>query len=124
MAMFCAGAFVIGVVGQEFWRGVRARRAVSSESVPVALMALVRRNRRRYGGYIVHLGMAIIFVGVAASSTFQRVHDVSLSPGQSARDTRSRVPRFPPRPVSQRTTSSQGVLSAIRLNRRYVSAPS
>ena len=45
-------------------------------------------------------------------------------PGQSARDTRSRVPRFPPRPVSQRTTSSQGVLSAIRLNRRYVSAPS
>jgi cytochrome c-type biogenesis protein CcmF len=85
MAMFCAGAFVVGVVGQEFWRGVRARRAVSSESAPVALMALVRRNRRRYGGYIVHLGMAVIFVGVAASSTFQRVRDVRLSPGQSAR---------------------------------------
>jgi cytochrome c-type biogenesis protein CcmF len=85
MAMLCAGAFVAAVVAQEFWRGTRARRAGSREAVPAALVALIRRNRRRYGGYLVHLGMAVIFVGIAASSAFQRVHDARLSPGQSAR---------------------------------------
>src|SRR5262249_49427435 len=85
LAMFCAGTFAAAVVAQEFWRGTRARRATTGEAVPAAVIALVRRNRRRYGGYLVHLGMAVIFVGVAASSAFQRVHDVRLSPGQTAR---------------------------------------
>jgi cytochrome c-type biogenesis protein CcmF len=85
LAMFAAGAFAIAVVAQEFWRGTRARRAGSGEAVPAALVALVRRNRRRYGGYVVHVGMAIIFMGVAASSAFQGIHDVRLSPGQTAR---------------------------------------
>jgi len=43
----------------------------------------VRRNRRRYGGYCVHLGIITLFVGVAASSSFKNVQDVALSPGQS-----------------------------------------
>ena len=85
LAMFCTGAFAATVVVQEFWRGTRARRAGSGEAAPAALVSLVRRNRRRYGGYLVHLGMAVIFVGVAASSAFQTVHDVRLSPGQTAR---------------------------------------
>jgi cytochrome c-type biogenesis protein CcmF len=85
LAMFCLAAFVAAAVGQEFWRGVGARRAVSGEPPPVALAALVRRNRRRYGGYLVHLGIAVLFVGVAASSAFQHARDVRLSPGQSAR---------------------------------------
>jgi cytochrome c-type biogenesis protein CcmF len=45
---------------------------------------LVRRNRRRYGGYVVHVGMAVMFVGVAASSAFQHASDLQLSPGQRA----------------------------------------
>jgi cytochrome c-type biogenesis protein CcmF len=85
LAMFCTGAFAAAVVVQEFWRGTRARRAGSGEPAPAALVSLVRRNRRRYGGYLVHLGMAVIFVGIAASSAFQRVHDVRLSPNQTAR---------------------------------------
>jgi cytochrome c-type biogenesis protein CcmF len=85
LAMFCTGAFAAAVVVQEFWRGTGARRAGSGEAAPAALVSLVRRNRRRYGGYLVHLGMAVIFVGVAASSAFQRVHDVRLSPNQTAR---------------------------------------
>jgi len=85
VAMFCCAAFVFGSVGQEFVRGVRARRAMAREAAPVALLALVRRNRRRYGGYIVHLGMAVLFVGVAASSSFQHASEAGLSPGQSAR---------------------------------------
>src|SRR3954465_1284743 len=54
-------------------------------TVPAALVALVRRNRRRYGGYLVHAGVAVLFVGIAASSSFQDEQEVQLSPGQSAR---------------------------------------
>jgi cytochrome c-type biogenesis protein CcmF len=85
IAMFCCGAFVFGSIGQEFLRGVRARRAMARETAPAALLALVRRNRRRYGGYIVHIGMAVLFIGVAASSSFQHASELPLSPGQSAR---------------------------------------
>jgi cytochrome c-type biogenesis protein CcmF len=85
IAMFCCGAFVFGSIGQEFFRGARARRAMAMEAVPVALLALVRRNRRRYGGYIVHIGMAVLFIGVAASSSFQHASELGLSPGQSTR---------------------------------------
>jgi cytochrome c-type biogenesis protein CcmF len=85
IAMFCCGAFVFGSIGQEFFRGVRARRAMAHEKAAVALLALVRRNRRRYGGYIVHIGMAMLFIGVAASSSFQHASELGLSPGQSAR---------------------------------------
>jgi cytochrome c-type biogenesis protein CcmF len=45
----------------------------------------VRRNRRRYGGYIVHIGIAVLFVGVAASSSFEHSTQLGLSPGQSTR---------------------------------------
>ena len=85
IAMFASGAFVIAAVAQEFVRGTRARRALAREPVPLALLALVRRNRRRYGGYIVHVGIAVLFIGVAASSSFQHVVEAGLSPGQSER---------------------------------------
>jgi cytochrome c-type biogenesis protein CcmF len=85
MVMFCLAAFVIGVVVQEFSRGVIARRAMSSDSVPQALVSLVSRNRRRYGGYLVHAGIAVLFVGIAASSSFQHARDVPLTPGQHTR---------------------------------------
>jgi cytochrome c-type biogenesis protein CcmF len=84
LIMFGLGAFVAATVVQEFWRGVAARRQATRVSVPVALGQLVRRNRRRYGGYIVHAGLAVLLVGVAASSSFQHSRDVMLSPGQSA----------------------------------------
>jgi cytochrome c-type biogenesis protein CcmF len=83
--LFCSATFVFASIGQEFWRGWRARRAMSHESPAVALYSMVRRNRRRYGGYIVHLGIAVLFIGVAASATFQDKRDgVQLQVGQSA----------------------------------------
>jgi cytochrome c-type biogenesis protein CcmF len=85
IAMFCCAAFVLGSVGQEFFRGARARRAMAGEAPPAALLALVRRNRRRYGGYVVHVGIAVLFVGVAASSSFQHAVEQRLNPGSSAR---------------------------------------
>jgi cytochrome c-type biogenesis protein CcmF len=84
-AMFCCAAFVLAAVGQEFWRGARARRAIAREGAALALLALIRRNRRRYGGYIVHVGMAVLFIGVAASSSFKHQRELGLSPGQSTR---------------------------------------
>jgi cytochrome c-type biogenesis protein CcmF len=83
LAMFCCAAFVLGSIGQELWRGTRVRRAASGAAVPLALLGLIARNRRRYGGYIVHIGMAVLFVGVAASSSFQHISELALSPGQS-----------------------------------------
>jgi cytochrome c-type biogenesis protein CcmF len=85
VALFACAAFVLVSVGQEFWRGARARRALSQESAPAALLALVRRNRRRYGGYIVHVGIAVLFIGVAASSSFKNEAELSLSSGQTHR---------------------------------------
>jgi cytochrome c-type biogenesis protein CcmF len=82
--MFVCATFVIAVVAQELWRGVGARRAMTTEGPARALVSLVRRNRRRYGGYTVHVGMAVLFVGVAASSAFQHARDVRLKPTQTA----------------------------------------
>jgi cytochrome c-type biogenesis protein CcmF len=84
LAMFGLAAFLVAGVAQEFWRGARARRAMSADSWPLSFVSLVRRNRRRYGGYLVHVGMATLFVGVAASSAFQHARDVRLRPGQTA----------------------------------------
>lgn len=83
LAMFFAGTFVFITVGQEFARGVKARRAMSGGSVPTAFIAMIRRNRRRYGGYIAHVGFATLLIGVAASSAFQHAKDVQLVPGQT-----------------------------------------
>jgi cytochrome c-type biogenesis protein CcmF len=85
LAMFCLVAFTLATVGQEFWRGARARAVMSGRPLPVALVELVVRNRRRYGGYVVHAGIALLFVGVAASSAFKQQTDVRLRPGESAR---------------------------------------
>jgi len=84
-AMFGCGAFVLAAVAQEFWRGTRARRAMSHEPAPLAFAQLVRRNRRRYGGYVVHAGLAVLLIGVAASTSFQHSRYATLMPGQSTK---------------------------------------
>ncbi len=76
------GAFVTGAIVQEFWRGVRARVRMHSESVPVALARLVARNRRRYGGYLVHVGIVIFFVAFAGMA-FKTETEATLRPGES-----------------------------------------
>ena len=83
--MFTFVAFVLSAVGQEFFRGARARRVMTGESWPRALARLTGRNRRRYGGFLVHAGIAVLFLGVAASSAFIEQRDVRLSPGQTVK---------------------------------------
>jgi cytochrome c-type biogenesis protein CcmF len=81
LLMFTFVAFVLTVVAQEYGRGASARRTMTGERLPRALVRLAGRNRRRYGGYLVHAGIAVLFLGVAASSAFIHQRDVRLSPG-------------------------------------------
>jgi cytochrome c-type biogenesis protein CcmF len=83
LALFAFAAFALSGLLQEFWTGARARREVSGDSTPAALVGVVARNRRRYGGYVVHVGVAVLLIGIAASSSFQTNRDVVLRPGQS-----------------------------------------
>ncbi|MFN2572357.1 MAG: heme lyase CcmF/NrfE family subunit [Gemmatimonadales bacterium] len=77
------GAFVFGTVIQEFVRGARARHRQYGEPTPYALVQLLARNRRRYGGYIVHLAMVLLFVAFAGMS-FKTETQAMLRPGESA----------------------------------------
>ena len=83
LAMFAFAAFTLAAVAQEVIRGAAAQRALSGASPPRALATVVTRNRRRYGGYLVHAGLAVLMIAVAASSSFQSSQDVRLRPGQS-----------------------------------------
>ena len=60
-------AFVAATIAQEYWRAVRARVRKGEENALQAVAALLRKNQQRYGGYVVHLGMVLLFVGVAGS---------------------------------------------------------
>ncbi len=63
-------AFVTAAILLEFVRGTQARRALTGASVPRALSQLVSRNRRRYGGYVIHFAIVLLAVGVAGSSAY------------------------------------------------------
>src|SRR5688500_12855883 len=62
---FALCAFVIATIAQEFIRGAQVRRGATGTDIVTAMVGLVGRSRRRYGGYIVHLGMVLIFFGFA-----------------------------------------------------------
>jgi cytochrome c-type biogenesis protein CcmF len=83
LALFACAAFALVGIGQELWRGAAARRTLSGGSMAAALVGIVSRNRRRYGGYVVHAGVAVLLIGIAASSSFQTKRDVELRPGES-----------------------------------------
>jgi cytochrome c-type biogenesis protein CcmF len=80
---FALCLFVLGTVLQEFTRGVLARHAATADGYLTAFVNLVRRNNRRYGGYIVHLGVVLIGAGVIGSQVYQQETQATLAPGQS-----------------------------------------
>jgi len=75
------GAFVTGTITQEFWRAIRARMR-HGEGPLTALRALFAKNQRRYGGYVVHLGIVFIFVGLAGAA-FNEERLENMAPGQT-----------------------------------------
>ncbi len=76
------GAFVLTIVGVEFWKGTRARARIEGEGYASAFYHLVTRNRRRWGGYIVHVGIVVIFMGLAGAAYNQDVRKF-MQPGDT-----------------------------------------
>ena len=74
--------FVTGTIVQEFYKGIRARQSIHGESVFTGFVRLVARNRRRYGGYIVHAGIVMLFAAFAGLA-FRTEHDVTLKTGEA-----------------------------------------
>ena len=77
---FALCAFVIGTIGQEFVRGAQVRRGATGTDVVTALVGLVMRSRQRYGGYIVHVGIVLMFVGLAGAG-YKLEQQVIMNPG-------------------------------------------
>jgi cytochrome c-type biogenesis protein CcmF len=105
-------AFVAMTVVQEFYKGTGARMKMYGESLVPAFMRLIARNRRRYGGYIVHMGIVVIFAAFAGLA-FKKEFDVNLKDG----DTRELTDAF----GHKWTFVSQGI-SAYNLLNRQVTA--
>ncbi|HUG15985.1 MAG TPA: heme lyase CcmF/NrfE family subunit [Thermomicrobiales bacterium] len=82
-AGFAGAVFAISAVAIEYWRGAQLRQKNAGDSFAVAVFRLLRREPRRYGGYIVHLGVAVIAIGIVASTFFQSERQVVLNPGES-----------------------------------------
>ncbi|MBI4445308.1 MAG: cytochrome c biogenesis protein CcsA [Acidobacteria bacterium] len=84
LTFFSSASFVIYTVLLEFMHGARARSSIAKESCVPALVHLIMGNKRRYGGFFIHLGIAIAFIGIAGSSYFSHEFDFHLKAGQSA----------------------------------------
>jgi cytochrome c-type biogenesis protein CcmF len=75
--------FVVTVMGDELVRGARSRARSRGEAAPVAVLRLATRNRRRYGGYLAHVGICVMAVAIAVSATLGSDRTATLQPGET-----------------------------------------
>jgi cytochrome c-type biogenesis protein CcmF len=75
-------ALVAAVTIYEFWRGALARHRKSGENLAMALWRLASRNRRRYGGYIIHLGVVLMAIGIIGIELFQSETQGTIAQGE------------------------------------------
>ena len=80
---FTVCIFVAATIIQEFARGAIARRRSRGEQLPAALWGLIRRNGRRYGGYVIHFGIVLIGVAIIGNEFYQSTTHVTLTRGDS-----------------------------------------
>ncbi len=73
--------FVLGTIFLEFFRGIRSRTKRFKESPLSALVTMISKNRSRYGGYIVHLGIVLMFIGFVGKA-FDSEVEATLSRGE------------------------------------------
>ena len=116
LAMFALAAFALAALVQEFARGAARLQVARRGLLAPALLALFARNRRRYGGYVVHAGLAVLLIAVAASSSFQTSRDLRLRPGQSAH--RGRLPdHLRERPTAEISPAEQRLTFGVGARR-------
>ena len=75
--------FTLSAILAEFWKGIKARHATRGENPFTALVNLIRRNHRRYGGYIIHIGVVLIAMGVIGDAYFKQETQGTISQGES-----------------------------------------
>lgn len=80
---FSFSTFVVVTIFMEFYRGVRARGRLKQEGPLKALAMLLSKNKRRYGGYIIHIGIVLVFIGATGTSVFTTEEIKNLSIGES-----------------------------------------
>ena len=78
---FGLATFVLGTILGEFHRGMRVRKQLVDESTVVRAVNLVKRKPRRYGGFLVHLGVVVMSVAITASMAYKIEEDFILAPG-------------------------------------------
>jgi cytochrome c-type biogenesis protein CcmF len=85
-SVFCFGlcAFVTATISQEFYRGTRVRQAHTRLDFFTSLIGLVARGKRRYGGYLVHMAVVLMFIGFAGDG-YKREAEATLEPGKSVK---------------------------------------
>jgi cytochrome c-type biogenesis protein CcmF len=79
---FTLVAFVFFITLYEYWRGISTRQKTKSENFATALFRLTARNRRRYGGYIIHIAMVVMAIGILGIEVFQTQTQQTLAVGQ------------------------------------------
>lgn len=82
LVAFSLGAGVVTAIFSEFFRGARVIRKHTGKNILSAMVYLTHRNTRRYGGYVVHFGIVIIFIGIAGGA-FKQSNELPLRDGQS-----------------------------------------
>jgi cytochrome c-type biogenesis protein CcmF len=83
LVAYTFSAFVAATIVMEFARGTRARKALGATSWIGAFSSLMARNRRRYGGYVVHASIVLLAIGITGSSAFDSVKEAKLTKGES-----------------------------------------
>lgn len=76
-------AFVLLAILAKFWKGIQARRKARGEGLGAALLKLIGRNRRRYGGYIIHLGVVLIALGFIGDAFFKSETQGTIPVGET-----------------------------------------
>ena len=109
LVSYLLAGFVTGTIVQEFVKGVGARRRMYSEGFFAAFFRLIGRNRRRYGGYIVHFGVVVLFAAFAGLM-FKRDVTATLKTGESVKATDAYGHEW--------VFTSQGISFFEQLNRR------
>ena len=111
LVSYTLAGFVLGTIVQEFYKGIGARRSMYGEGLFAASMRLVGRNRRRYGGYIVHFGVVVLFCAFAGLP-FKKDVTADVKTGETVKATDAYGHQW--------TFTSQGVSRFDQLNRRVL----
>ncbi|MDH3975204.1 MAG: heme lyase CcmF/NrfE family subunit [Deltaproteobacteria bacterium] len=80
---FSFSSFVLVTIFMEYYRGIRARGRLKGEGPVKALAMLFWKNKRRYGGYFIHIGIVLVFIGATGSSAFVTENAKSMKLGES-----------------------------------------